>query len=211
MTRKYKKGNCSICGRYGTLNKNKTCSKHYSQMKKYGKYLDDNSRFQTDPNEIIMHNDYAEIILYDKLGYEAKRSKIDLDDIDKVKNIKWSLGSGGYVRGNIKGKNYPLHRYIMPCDKKEVVDHINRDRLDNRKSNLRICNTIENNRNLSMAKNNKSCVTGVCWRENKKVWRAYITYNSKNIELGAFDKFCDAVECRWKYERRLFGEFSPNK
>ena len=64
------------------------CKKHYLQMKRHGQILD---RTIYDPNEIIEHEDYAEIILYDKQGKETARALIDLDDVDKVKDYKWGL------------------------------------------------------------------------------------------------------------------------
>ena len=207
MGKNHKHTKCSVCGRE-KLYRGDLCFKHYNQMKKYGQFLDNNPRSQSDLNEIIMYDDYAEIILYDNLGYEASRTLIDLEDVEKVKGHKWGM-AGGYVATSINRKKVKLHRYIMECEKNKRIDHINRNRLDNRKCNLRICTTEENNRNLSRARNNKSCVTGVCW--NKGKWRAYITFDNKNIDLGYFDKFCAAVECRWKYERELFKEYSPLK
>lgn len=207
MGRNYKHGKCSVCGRESKLHKGDLCSKHYNQMKKYGKFLDDNPRCQYDLNEIIVYENHAEIILYDNLGYEINRTLIDLEDVEKVKNYKWVINTQGYVVTTMNKKGVRLHRYIMGCEKPEKIDHINRNKLDNRKCNLRICNTKENNRNLSRSRNNKSCVTGVCWSKGR--WRAYITFNNKNIDLGYFDKFCDAVECRWKCEKELFKEYSP--
>lgn len=65
---------------------------------------------------------------------------IDLNDFLRVMRCKWHF-SEGYVK-NSSG-NF-LHRYIMNCPEEKIIDHINHNTLDNRKSNLRICNNYEN-------------------------------------------------------------------
>ena len=89
------------------------------------------------------------------------------------------------------------------------MDHINRDKLDNRKMNLRLCSPTENSRNISIAKNNKSGVTGVEKMSNGK-WRARIMVDRKGIHLGSFKTLEEAKEARMKAEIKYFGEFSPN-
>ena len=66
------------------------CNKHYKQNKKFG-YIPE--RTMSDPNKIIKHDDYAEIVLYNRYCEEVARALIDLDDIDKCKNIKWHIFS----------------------------------------------------------------------------------------------------------------------
>ena len=76
-------GKCVICGREDRYKANGMCTKHYDQWYKYGKVLDNNPRNQKDPNEIVIHDDYAEIILYEgKTCYEVDRALRNLDDIN---------------------------------------------------------------------------------------------------------------------------------
>ena len=105
-----------------------------------------------------------------------------------------------------------LHRYIMRVEDSSVlVDHINRDTLDNRKCNLRLCNYQENSFNRSKRKDNTTGVIGVDWNKNAKRWRAKIKYNNVIIHLGYFKDLEEAALNRRIAEEILFGEYSPNK
>ena len=209
MKEKY---HCCICGRENSrkrISKDYYCEKHYSEYMKYGFCISDNDRSPDDPNEIIEHDKYAEIILYDEFQEDTgKRALIDIEDVDKVKDYKWRY-SGRYILTTVNSKSLRLHRLIMNCDDEDkVVDHINLNVLDNRKSNLRICTKHENDMNHKVNSANKSGITGVCFSNRKNKWRAYIYFDKRNIELGYFDKKDDAIKCRLKAEKYYFGEFS---
>ena len=157
------------------------CTKHYAQIQHYGKII--NTIY--DKNEIIKHDDYAEIIVRNKQGAIKGKALIDLDDVDKCKRFKWGMYSNGYFYGNInKILRIRLHRFVLGLDDWNInneVDHINRNRADNRKSNLRIVNRSDNNKNR-----NKSCSKAVN-RNNDNVYfdkkrnRYYGRYNYKKI------------------------------
>ena len=153
-----------ICSVEGCNNKHLAkgyCDKHYRQIKKYGEIIRV-GRTTFDPNEIVMYKDYAEIILYNDRGMEVARALIDIEDVERVSQYKWSLSKNGYVRTTINGKGVrkgiKLHRFIMNVWQDEfdynsnVIDHINRNKLDNRKSNLRITSQAENNENRDVGK-----------------------------------------------------------
>ena len=178
------------------------CNKHYIQFKRYGEIR----RTLKDPNEIVLHDDYAEIILYDMNSNEKARALIDLDDVHKVKEYKWCLDGYGYVRGG-KEKKIQLHRFVMNCPDDMVVDHINLNPLDNRKMNLRICTKQQNEMNRPLRNNNTSGITGVSLHKQTNKWRAYIEYNQKYIHLGLFDTKEDAVKAREQAEIKYFGEY----
>lgn len=158
-----------------------------------------------DPNEIIEYKDYAEIVLYNKKCEEVTRALIDLDDIDKASQYKWSLNNKGYVR-NTKN-NLLLHRLIMDCPKDMEVDHINHDPLDNRKSNLRICTHQQNLMNKSLQRNSTSGIVGISWSETFSKWKAYIMVNNKYINLGLFSTKEEAIKAREYAEIEYFGEY----
>ena len=156
-------------------------------------------------NEYILYLDYAEMILYDKHGNEKARTLIDLDDIDNIIPYRWHLDdSNGYIANNTIGY---LHRYIMNFPKGMIVDHINRNKLDNRKCNLRVCSKQQNNINKSKQSNNTSGYTGVYWNKRRCKWVAQIKVNSKKIHLGYFENKEDAIESRKKAEEKYFGEY----
>ena len=104
-----------------------------------------------------------------------------------------------------------LHRFVMDInDKNLVVDHINRNPLDNRKSNLRICSYKENSFNKSIRVDNTSGIVGVDFHKINKKWRAKIKYNNITIHLGYFEDINEASINRRVAEEILFGEYSPN-
>src|SRR3990167_622474 len=75
------------------------------------------------------------------------RALVEHDDIALVKNHSWYLDEDGYAVSCIGGKNTRMHRLIMDAPDDSRVDHINGDRLDNRRSNLRLCTPLDNCRN----------------------------------------------------------------
>ena len=163
------------------------CEKHYTQIRRYGRIF--NTDFDT--NEIIEYEDHAEIILCNKQRNEVARAIIDIECIDLIKQYKWHLRTDGYVS---TGNNVYLHRFLMnPPDNMEI-DHINRNKLDNRRENLRICTQQQNLQNKGIPTDNTSGYTGVYKRNNK--WCARININKKQINLGTFNTFEEAKHAR---------------
>ena len=198
---------CVICGREyksGITGYN-MCNKHYKQFKKYNKVLDTNPRTMYDPNEIIEYDNYAEIVLYNRDCIEIARALIDIEDVEKVKDLKWGMLNTGYVYN--KANNILLHRFIMNCDNNMVVDHINHNSLDNRKSNLRICTQQQNIMNTSKRCTNTSGVVGVWWNKRYNKWQADIHIEGKKIYLGRFDTKEEAIKVRKQAEIDYFGEY----
>ena len=198
---------CSVCGREVDKLWKGMCSKHYQQVRNYGKVLDNNPRTKCDPNEIIIYEDYAEVVLYDIRYNEIAKTEIDLDDINKIKDMKWHLLPSGYVVSKIKNKTIYLHRFVMDYGGNLEVDHVNLNKLDNKKSNLRIVTSSENGMNRGLQKNNTSGVTGVCLNQRVNKWMAYIKVDYKNIHLGYFDTKEEAIKARQEAEIKYFGEY----
>jgi hypothetical protein len=205
-----KKKVCEVCGStksvYYAKEFNMTvCGKHYNHLKEYGHIR---SRTRKDKNEIVIYDEYAEIVLYDNKCNEKCRAIIDVADISKVKDIKWSFNNvTGYVYSR-KPINIFLHRLIMDCPDNMVVDHISHNKLDNRKNNLRICTQQENMYNTLLRKSNKSGYKGIFWSEDGKYWMTYITVNKKRIYLGYFADKEQAIKARKEAEIKYFGGFS---
>ena len=193
---------CSVEGCNGKHKAKGYCNKHYIQMKRRGKILD---RSIKDPNEIIEYDDHAEIVMYNKQHEETGRAIIDLDDVDKVKNYKWYLKDKGYVYSKTLG--ILLHRFIMDPHDDMVVDHINHDPLDNRKSNLRICTKQQNNMNKSLNSNNMSGVSGVYWNKQINRWIAQIKLYDEQIYIGSYKTIEAATQARKNAEIEYFGEY----
>jgi hypothetical protein len=111
------------------------------------------------------------------------------------------------VRVN-KYKKIRMHREIMGVvDPKIQVDHKNGDTLDNRRENLRIATSAQNNANHRMHKSNKSGFKGVCWDKRRQRWRATI-FKGKQYYLGYFDTPESAHDAYVAKALELFGEFA---
>ena len=144
-------------------------------------------------NQIILYDDYAEVVLENKYKVEVGRAIIDLDDLNKVKNYRWHMTHKGYIVTKLNNKDIRLHRYIMDCPNGMVVDHINGCKYDNRKTNLRVCTQTENNRNRNKYKKNASSIyKGVFYDKKKGKWRALIQINKKSKHIGYYDSELEA-------------------
>lgn len=138
---------------------------------------------------------------------KGAESIIDLEDLDKVIGFNWCL-STGYAAINTAKKRCLMHRCILNAPKNQQIDHINLNRLDNRKINLRLCNQSQNNANMFKLSTNKSGYRGVCWDKKHKKWRATIQINKKHTHIGYFDDINEAVKVRDAKAKELFGEFA---
>lgn len=146
------------------------------------------------------------------IGYTYNTNKefyFDLEDYDKIKDISWKESSNGYVIGIKDNEELAMHRIVLGLDSNDedkIVDHISHNTFDNRKRMLRITTMKNNLRNKSLSRNNKSGFTGV--REIKDGrWEAYI-WDERNIKLGTFDTFNEALTARRNAEKEHFGEYS---
>lgn len=182
------------------------CQRHYKQMYRHGEVFE---RTIYDANEIIENENFAEMFLYNKKGDVICKTFIDIDDIEKIKKYKWTF-TGTYIKNELN--NIYLHRYILNYKGEEDVDHINRNKLDNRKSNLRIITHEKNSQNKSMQRNNNTNFIGVIYDTARKKWRAEIRCQSKDIYLGRFDEIEDAKIARLNAEFKYFGqEVAPQR
>jgi len=124
--------------------------------------------------------------------------------------IAGKLPNNGYVRITISGKAYNAHRlawlYIYGEFPPRHIDHINRNRTDNRIENLRLADDSLNSKNQSIYKNSSTGYHGVT--AHGKRWRARINIDGKKLHLGVFDTIEEAAACRRKAELR-FG-FHPS-
>lgn len=195
---------CCIC-----RNSNKTvntdigilCGKHYLQYIRYGKIK---SRTKYDPNVIEEFSNHAIIYLYNKDGDIIAETLIDKEDIPKVINDKWCRDKNGYVKNSKQGY---LHRILLG-ETNLFIDHINGDKLDNRKRNLRICNNADNLKNIvKLPKNNTSGILGVRFREDRNKWYAEIQCNKEKIYLGSFSSLEEAIKARLNGELKFFGKY----
>lgn len=156
-------------------------------------------------NEYSIDGDVVRV----KLSNSDSIMLCDVDDWERLKSYCWALGLNGYAVTNVKNGSLvksSFHANVIDCEKGYLRDHINRNRLDNRKSNLRVVAPTVNVRNISMQKNNTTGYRGVTVSRNRKKYVAQITVNYKNIYLGQFDTVEDAYRARLRAEEEYYGE-----
>lgn len=168
------------------------------------------------------------------VGYTAKNEKFYFDIEDKAvvekfcwhihhKKIKHKDGScedSQYLCTTIKEDNViegvrksgyiTLSRLLMNVldNSAVVVDHQNRDTMDNRKSNLRICTQEKNNYNKGLSSYSSTKVKGVSYIEKTKKYVARIGYKNKRISLGCFDTLYKAAAAYNDKALELYGEYA---
>lgn len=139
---------------------------------------------------------------------------VDDCDVDYLSNYKWHAqwdrGKRQYIAcGRVSGRKIEkMHRVIMNAADFDIVDHINRISLDNRRCNLRICTRSQNDWNRGIGASNKSGYKGVCWLKEELKWRAYITANGVCHVIGRFDSAEDAAVAYNRAAIKLHGEFA---
>lgn len=137
---------------------------------------------------------------------------VDLEDFNIVNEHYWRVDTNGYVytKEYITAKTIRLHSLLCPYFVE--VDHIDQNKMNNRRSNFREVSRVENVRNRPLSKNNTSGFTGVYWSKKDQSWYSQITVNRNSIHLGYTDTKEQAIVQRLKAELKYFGvEFAPQR
>ena len=145
-----------------------------------------------------------------KLSKGAKFVIVDDEDYESLIDYKWCLNNKGYA---VRAKRLPergiilMHRVIMNAQSGQMLDHRNRNRLDNRKINLRFCNKSQNSANAKLNIKNSSGFKGVC-RHTSGKWVAYVSRNSQQIYIGLFNSADQAAKAYNNSAKKLYGDFA---
>lgn len=144
-----------------------------------------------------------------------KFAKVDDEDFEYLNKWKWSVSSNNYavrrVSRKLKGKNniiILMHRQIMKTNKNMQTDHINQNKLDNQKSNLRMCTRSENSCNRLKRKNTSSKYKGVCWDKAKKKWVAQVWKDNVKVLNKRFPTEKEAAIAYNKKSKIFHKEFA---
>jgi hypothetical protein len=132
---------------------------------------------------------------------------VDDADYPLLSRWKWTKHKQGYASRTTTGSRVVLmHRQIMG-EPDTDVEHKNRERLDNQRSNLRVATHSQNMHNRPKQRNNTSGHKGVYWDKQRRRWLAKINVAGVEHNLGRFVEFDEAVRVRRAAADRLLGEF----
>ena len=140
-----------------------------------------------------------------------KYAIVDNDVYERVGKLRWyawqhpNTGTW-YAARSEKGRRVHLHRAILNAPRNLHVDHINGNGLDNRRSNLRLATTAQNNQNRDKYKNNTTGYKGVSQQRGRRRFRAQIYVNGRAIYLGWYET---AIEAALAYDRAVWKYHGP--
>lgn len=145
------------------------------------------------------------------IGYTTntgKRFIFDKEDFNLLKDYAWFENDQGYIITSLRGRSMRMHRMIVNCGDNDIIDHRNRNRVDNRRCNLRIATRQLNGMNRGANKNSRTGIKGVSFDTRSKRYVARIVVNGVSIHLGTFKTQEEAQSARQTAEERYFGEFA---
>lgn len=142
--------------------------------------------------QVLYNINMKEIILSGK-NANGRSVIVDDSDYEKYNRLRWHLSDTGYAVRRNNGETFRLHRLIMQCPEGLVVDHLNGNKLDCRKKNMRICSQGENAKNIHGTK-------GYCFDKSKGKWivryknKFFGRYKTEEEAKRAYKLACSGVE-----------------
>ena len=148
--------------------------------------------------ESLSHQDLLNLLFYNQdsglFYWKESRKRVKCGD------VAGGIKKNGYVYLMVNGRSYRAHRlawfYIYGVFPVDQIDHINRNRQDNRIENLRLADSFVNARNKGVSKNNSSGFRGICWDSKNLKWKVKITVSGQDIAVGRFKEIQEAVLAR---------------
>ena len=134
---------------------------------------------------------------------QGKYALVDNEDFEELSKWKWCF-NGRYAIRRKNHRTIYMHRVINNTLEGFETDHINRNKLDNRRKNLRSVTASQNRINLNIRKDNTSGYKGITWDKLKQRWKARIWIQGEQIVLGSFKQIKSASEARSKAELEYY-------
>ena len=208
---------CDYCNKKFNKKLSKIHEHNFCSTECTGKWRSSNSEFKkslinrkSKPRKLNKYKKEGDITKI--LTSDGREIIIDTDDIEKVKNYTWRINSNGYAvteyrESTNKTKRIQMHRLINNTPKGLITDHINHNRIDNRKLNLRTCNKSQNAMNKIKHMGKTSKIKGVSYDKRDDLWKCTISKEGKRI-VKYFHSEEEAIKERKRLEKEMFKEFN---
>lgn len=199
---------CSVPGCNSVEHKSGICSRHYQIIvrKTTKKNLD---RSRSEGNEITIRGRVAYISMYDTNGFVNGVCLIDACDVPLIEDRKWCLGAGKYVENSGSGGRTKIQKLIFgELPDGFILDHINRDRTDNRSCNIRVVTVNENRSNMGKRIGSLSKYIGVSYVKNENVFCARLYKNNKKVFCERFKTEVEAAMARDRAAMKYNGKYA---
>ena len=142
---------------------------------------------------------------------QGKVALVDDEDFEELSKHKWYFHNGYALRNDYR-KETPtkimMHRAILGITDSRMGDHINGNTLDNRRGNLRSCNSAQNTQNRSKKTKTSGQYKGITFHRKIKKWQVMITKNGKANYLGCYESETQAAKVYDEAAIKLFGSFA---
>lgn len=200
------RNSCSIEGCEEYACGHSFCIKHYTRWVRNGHPLKLRSGSPNEPRKGHTQNGIGYIPLT-----KGMFALCDPEDLENLSKFNWHFCPQGYATRMEKRKVLRMHRFLLRISGRGKIDHVNGNRLDNRRENIRICNDFQNAQNRRKDRRNTSGYKGVYWAPHVRKWRVNIRAFNRQIFLGYFLDRLEGAKAYDKKAMELFGEFArPN-
>lgn len=135
---------------------------------------------------------------------QGKITVVDDEDFEWLSQYRWCYSHGYALRATNAGARIYMHREVNKTPEGSETDHINRNKLDNRKVNLRSVTRSQNTVNHTAHKHNITGIKGVVWDRKLRKYRAQIGVDKKRVSLGYFDDIAEALKVRKEAEHTYY-------
>lgn len=191
---------CKANSHYRAKGKRGYCNRHYLQLVNFGKI----TITRYDRNKYEIRKDYG--VIFASYKDETYEVIVDKEEMQRLIKYKWTVITG-YAHNHSLGR---MHRLILKAPKSAQVHHVNGNKIDNRKSNLKLIHISDHSQlhgiEMGLKSNNSSGFKGVSFHKAAKKWSAYVNLNKKRHYLGLFNCPIEAAKAYDEKALELFGE-----